>query len=243
MATRTILLFPGRTTTDFASCCVVLQQDSHAPASGVLVGRNLVLTAGHAAGPDTYVKVPASSMYAGTARNVRQVVPSPAGDLALLVLDECVDVEPCPLATPGDFDRALAIGVSLCGFGYTRDVMGQPVDWGYKRTIQPNLPVSHPLSIPEIESYSADTAFVVGGPVQLPDGTTLTYDAELGDSGSPAYLMDGRRIISVVGIDICQYAPDRNIYLRVDAASKWIGRVAAKYPPPPCPPSTDPVDR
>ena len=218
----------GEETSGIESCCAVLQHGSDIPASGVLIAPRMVLTVKHAVGLATYVRVPATTISDGPSYEVQLPVPcpDPSVDLALLILRKPAAATPVALADSTIFTRALAEGVMLCGFGCARDIYGIPVNWGYKRKTPPNLAISNPTSLPDIE-YGQDIEFVAGGSFQMPDGSTAIFDAETGDSGGPAYLTNDGEVIAVVGIDKKEYRPNRNIYVRVDAQRKWIEKVAS----------------
>ncbi|MFN7920390.1 MAG: trypsin-like serine protease [Bryobacteraceae bacterium] len=217
-------------------CCPVIDATALENfCSGVLIADRLVLTAGHSPADSCKVRIGATTVVNGTEILISGMpircdvskVAKPRSeadlvDLALLVLDEPAAVRPALLATRGDYERAAAQVVHLCGFGYQRDNFGNLAEAGVKRSIQ--LPFN-PDDTPQDPAFSRRHEFVAGGRT----GKGVIFDAEEGDSGAPAYLETKGGGIIVIGIDSRNAAGHKSIYTRVDAHLDWIYSVAEKY--------------
>ncbi|MFN7920392.1 MAG: trypsin-like serine protease [Bryobacteraceae bacterium] len=201
----------------FDACCPVIESEvTHNFASGILIAPRLILTAWHAALRPCFVRIPAWNVASGPRLDAIAIEHAPQNtdrrvDLALLVLQSDAGVEPARLATDADFIIACDRGVTLCGFGFTRDRFGNLASAGIKRVTW--LP---------IDTHDAGE-FVAGGII---DGKI--HDAEEGDSGGPAYLETKQGMI-VVGIDSRNAAGHKSVFTRVDAHLDWIYKTAAEH--------------
>lgn len=214
-----ITVSAGEATDRVFSCCPVVDstvEDNF--SSGVLIASRLVLTARHSAPARCFVRIPAATFLHGPRFDAAQVVRAPQRlDLALLILAEPVPdtITPARLASAADFDLADQRGVTLCGFGFTRDAFNNLAGAGIKRRSKKPVAVSTPGEQPDIE-------FIAGGVT-----AGEVHDAEVGDSGGPAYLGTGDSI--VIGIVSRNAAGHKSVLTRVDVAGSWIRAEAAKH--------------
>lgn len=203
------------------TCCPVIETEEPANfSSAVLIASRLVLTANHSAPHSCGIRIPALHFQDGPLLPVESVHRGNGFDLALLVLKSPVKVVPARLADTSQFEIARESGVLLCGFGFTRDVFGNPSAPGIKRISRSAVPL---LSMPLTgeSPFNPDIEFIAGGLT-----ATGIHDAETGDSGGPAFLNDGNNNV-VVGIDSRNAFGHRSIFTRVDAHLSWIKSVAA----------------
>ena len=166
--------------------CVAIGTDTGWCCSGTLVAPNVVVTAAHcvAGGCSQRVFVGDDVTFPGDGQviEVREAIahpgyrpPSPAGDLAVLILAEQANVPHRAIAGPQAL-RAAAT-VRLAGYGNT-DALSSG---GYGRRRMVDVPIAG-----TDPKYGADpeTEFVAGAPL-------LDRDSCNGDSGGPAYVQAG----------------------------------------------------
>ena len=194
--------------------------------TGTLIAPDVVLTAGHCDDGITAVTVDAVDYRAEDAVRVavREVVAYPdwewTYDLALVFLEEPVDVIPRTIAQDCVIDQALSAGAQVAVVGYGAvDVWG----YDYRTTLQQAAtsvmdPDCTDLSLGCMEEVSPSGELTAGG-----DGV----DACFGDSGGPLYLLtdEGAFLVGVTsrGYDT-SYLPcsEGGIYVRPDAVMDWI---------------------
>jgi Trypsin len=117
-------------------------------------------------------------------------------DLALLLLSQKVAVKPAQLATAQDTARARRKGVTLCGFGFTRDAFGNLSGAGLKRMSASPLiidPTAKRARDKGDRTFDPSREFVAGG-----ESNGVIHDAEAGDSGGPAFLADTNVVVGIV---------------------------------------------
>jgi secreted trypsin-like serine protease len=212
----------GIPTTDYPDCVAVGSPAAWC-CTGTLVAPNVVVTAGHcwAGGCAARVFIGEDVESEGRVVNVRDALahpdynpPDPLQDIAVLILEEDVDVAPRAIAD----DRAIeaAVGVRLAGYGNT-DVSSSG-GYGLRRMVDVPLASNDP-------KYGADAAteFVAGAPF-------LDRDSCNGDSGGPAYVQaNGTWYLagatSRATASSVRPCGDGGIYTRVSAYEDWIRSV------------------
>ena len=206
------------------SCCAVVDQTAEGNfSSGVLIADRLVLTASHSAPDLCFVRVPAATFIDGPRIDVAKVIRanadgSPTPDLALLILSApAVGVVPATLGSAGKLEQARTDGLTLCGFGFARDAFGNLIDAGIKRRTVAAVRLDPPGGSSK-RVIDVNREFVAGG-----ENEGIVHDAEVGDSGGPAYLFNTE---IVVGITSRNAAGHKSIFTRVDSHLQWISAVA-----------------
>ncbi|MFE9747260.1 S1 family peptidase [Saccharothrix saharensis] len=216
----------GGTRTSGFPDCVAVGSTREWCCSGTLVAPNVVLTAAHCVGQGCGKRVffgdDVEFPDEGEVVGVRSAVVAPQyasstgfGDIAVLVLDESVDVAPRKIARPGALDDATFVRVA--GYGNT-DVQGKR---GYGIRRQVDVPLAGTS-----EEYGADfaTEFVAGAPF-------LDLDSCSGDSGGPAYVsVDGEWLLAgatsrAIGGKRVRRCGDGGVYTRVCEYEDWIRSV------------------
>ncbi len=198
------------------ACCPVIDsvaQDNF--GSGVLIAPDLVLTAKHVPTNSCFVRVPCTSFVNGPAYRVLEIERHPLCDLALLKLESATQVKPATVGTVAGMERARALGVTLCGFGFERDLFGNLSAAGVRRPSLEPLPVD-PLSKASSWSFDPVREFVAGG----------MFDAETGDSGGPAFVAGTSTVVGIVSRNA---AGHKSIFVRVDVHLDWITATAGKF--------------
>ncbi|XVS66528.1 S1 family peptidase [Actinosynnema sp. CA-299493] len=215
----------GVRTSSFPDCVAVGSAHDWC-CSGTIIAPNVVLTAAHCVGGGCAERVflgeDVEFPDVGQVVAVRSAVVAPQyapgsriGDIAVLVLDRAVEVEPRKIARRGALDDATFVRVA--GYGNT-DFRGNR---GYGIRRQVDVPLAGTS-----EGYGADlaTEFVAGAPF-------LDLDSCSGDSGGPAYVsVDGEwllagatsRAISGRRVRPCG---DGGVYTRVCEYEEWIRSV------------------
>jgi secreted trypsin-like serine protease len=229
MSAADFALDEGAEAPEVEVCCPVIDQVvTENFASGVLIADRLVLTANHAAPERCFVRIPAANIVDGSRVDVIQVrranvEGSLTPDLALLLLAEPVAIAPARLATAQDTAKARqpGVGVTLCGYGFTRDAFGNLSGAGIKRKRTP-LSIDPETNAPKGDSrFDPAREFVAGG-----EAGGVIHDAEAGDSGGPAFLV-GTDI--VVGIVSRNAAGHKSVFTQVAAHADWIASVAKEF--------------
>lgn len=215
----------GDRTADFPDCVAVGSVDDWC-CSGTLVAPNVVVTAAHCIGRGCGERIFTGEDVefpdAGQVIAVRSAVVAPRyavgdglGDIAVLVLDESVDVAPRGIARSGALDDATFVRVA--GYGNT-NAQGNS---GYGIRRQVDVPLAGTSG-----EYGADftTEFVAGAP-------SLDLDSCSGDSGGPAYvsvegewLLAGATSRAISGKHV-RPCGDGGVYTRVCEYEEWIRSV------------------
>jgi secreted trypsin-like serine protease len=214
----------GVPTSDFPDCVAVGSANGWC-CSGTVVAPNVVLTAAHCVdegcGKRVFVGEDVAFPDAGRTIDVRSAtvhpeyrLASPFGDIAVLVLEDQVDVAPRAIA-PSDVLKNLPY-VRVVGYGNT-NFDGTK---GYGRRRQVDVPLAGTS-----RDYGADqdTEFVAGAP-------NLNRDSCRGDSGGPAYAMVAGEWLLVGATSrasghMVRPCGDGGVYTKVSAHEKWIKAV------------------
>jgi len=202
--------------------CVAVGSSSNWCCTGTLIGRNVVVTAGHCeATCASRIFIGTNVDSAGRVIKVKQAIRHPdysqAGnrnDLTVLILAEDVkDVTPRPIAASADIDAASF--VRLVGYGFTE--FG---DFGVQNKVDVFIG-SASCDTSQAQSKfgcNADKELVAGG-----NG----HDSCNGDSGGPAYVVVGDKTY-VAGAtsratrNSLHNCGDGGIYVRLDRYMDWI---------------------
>lgn len=221
--------------------CVCIGADSEQGrtqwfCSGVLVRKNVVLTAAHCADQIDCVFVGGRSIllleqgqvlrvkavYAHPDYNRDQI---PAHDIAVLVLEEDADVEPVPLATRVEVDKE--DNTQVVGFGHN-DLAGS-TGFGTKRSV--DVPVAPLADLSDVHIGTIERTHGFDSQYEYLAGQRdLDRDTCSGDSGGPSYMMVGG-VPKLAGLtsrssrfhdDACG---DGGIYTRITPYLAWLAEV------------------
>ncbi|MDA0182952.1 serine protease [Solirubrobacter phytolaccae] len=214
----------GIRTSDYPDCVAVGSPGAWC-CTGTVVARNVVVTAGHCWAGGCAARVflgdDVTREAEGRVVKVRHPAPhpkydpsDPLQDIAVLILEEDLDVAPRPLATAGMIEAAAT--VRLAGYGNT-DVFSSG-GYGMRRMVDVPLASTDPR-------FGADAAteFVAGA-------AFLDRDSCNGDSGGPAYVQaDGAWYLagatSRATASAIRPCGDGGIYTRVAAYEDWLRNV------------------
>jgi len=227
---------------DFLDCVAVVPADSvtGCGCSGVLIGKNVVLSAAHCLDDGcngrVFIGTNVNSPGQGQFLTVKEAIKHPdynsltgLNDLAMLILAQDIPqtVPIAKLATTSEVDGATENGTPgyVVGFGVTTLTMN---DYGVKSQVQ--------VAFKPASSYTPEAASLFG----FHPGTELVaggngHDACNGDSGGPLYIKTGTEF-KLVGLTsratnnshvICG---DGGIFTRVDAyLQQWILPTASAH--------------
>ena len=214
--------------------CVAVGGNSGWDCTGTLIAPNLVLTAGHCSRVATRVffgnNVSRKGRIVKVARRVRHakyVANGKKNDLMALILAENVTgVPPRALATTSLIDKAKT--ARLVGFGNTdRD---GTYGYGSKRLV--DVPVASPSCAGKSQGQTDRSAYGCHTNLEIVAGKPLLKkDSCSGDSGGPAYVLDGKgdwRLGGVTSRSVdggAHACGDGGIYVRVDKYLDWIRSV------------------
>jgi secreted trypsin-like serine protease len=212
----------GVETADFPDC-VAIGSPGDWCCTGTLVAPNVVVTAGHceAGGCSARVFVGTDVTGDGQVVEVARAVAHPDygpssdfNDIAVLILQEDLNIEPRAIAKQADVDGA--ISTRLAGFGNT-DVNSSG-GYGKRRMVDVPMASTNPQF-----GADSDSEFVAGAPF-------LDRDSCNGDSGGPAYVEcdDGWALAGATSrATASAFRPcgDGGIYTRVHAFEDWIRSV------------------
>ncbi len=210
--------------------CVAVNDGTAWRGSGVLISKNVVLTAAHCG-------IPSGVGYVGIGHDVGSAhkiyvkyadpypSTSPMVDLAILVLEKDVtDAETLPIASSVDGSPALKI----VGFGMTSNDSNST---GIK--FQGDVPI-----IPNTCNDQSQQIFGCNPGIELvAKGPVVTNDTCHGDSGGPGYVGDpDNRLLGVVTLRSISHTPTGKldcgyggVYLRLQPYIEWIKDEVTKY--------------
>jgi hypothetical protein len=209
--------------------CVAVGSPTGFCCSGTLIGPNIVVTAAHCVDGGctgrVYIGNTSSNPGAGKVVSVRESLIHPdynrftsKNDIAVLILDESVDVTPRRIATSDEIDQAYF--VQLAGFGLTE--FGTS---GLKMKVQCVIATTGCCETEPQDKFGCHEGleFVAGG---------NALDSCNGDSGGPAYVRVGDEwrlagATSRATRNFTRPCGDGGIYTRVDRYVDWIQQVAA----------------
>jgi secreted trypsin-like serine protease len=218
-------------------CVAVGRSEDDWTSSGVLVGPNVVVTAGHAYvdgeenGAITRVFVGDNVRQAarGTTIKVRKAIRHPdfnridiKNDLMVLILAADVrNVRPHPIATNVMIESAKTVRV----VGYGATVREGPEGFGYRRSFEVPI-VSFGANARQYGMHPG-LEFVAVDPSQR-------VDSAAGDGGGPAYLYHGDRwfLAAITSRGILEGKGEvgqGSIYVRLDRYQDWIRQTAADH--------------
>ena len=217
--------------------CVAVGSDSQWGCTGTLIGKNVVLTAGHCAQFATRVFFGNDVTKKGTTVRVSKRIKHPRyhkgrhNDLLVLILETTATVAPRAIADADLIDHATHGRV--VGFGAT-DVNGM---FGYGIKRQVDVPMASPGCNGAVNgqddhvAYGCDVGYeiVAGKPL-------LERDTCSGDSGGPFYVADGGAWL-VAGAtsratdSAASTCGDGGVYVRVDKYVSWIKSIPGVHVP------------
>jgi len=209
--------------------CVTVGSLGQFCCTGTLIGRNVVVTAGHcsAGGCASRIFIGDNSNLSGSGRiiKVKKAVRHPdfnpvtlANDLTVLILEEeATGVTPRKIASKEDVDNAFYL--RLVGFGLNEESV-----FGIKAMVDVAI-ASNSCGDSNAQSKfgcNANREIVAGG-----NG----LDSCNGDSGGPAYIMKGAELFlagatSRATANALSNCGDGGIYVRVDTYADWIRQTA-----------------
>jgi secreted trypsin-like serine protease len=213
--------------------CVAVGSDDQWGCTGTLIGKNVVVTAGHCADFATRVFFGQNVAKKGKVVRVKRRIRHPKyhttanNDLMVLILAESVTIAPRSIATKTQIDRAP--DGRVVGFGHS-DPFGRS-GYGVKRQV--DVPVASPAcqgksdKHPDKMSYGCDPSLeiVAGRPMLAKDGCR-------GDSGGPFYIAgktDDEWLLAGATSRATKSAMhtcgDGGIYVRLDKYLDWITRI------------------
>ena len=210
--------------------CVAVGQNNQFCCTGTLIAPRVVVTAAHCfdlgcigSTGQVYFGLNSNTPSTGTVVGCT-CIPHPnynavtnENDIAILILDSPVPFEPCPIATSAQIDQASSL--NLAGFGFT-----ERGTFGIKMEVDVIVSSINCGSTADQNLYGciANKEMVAGG---------LGFDSCNGDSGGPAYVLEGDRhflagATSRAAANSTVACGDGGVYVRVDKYLAWIQATA-----------------
>lgn len=241
MASEIQRIVGGVTTTDFPECCLVGRKSPNGTVgwfcSGALVHPRIVLTAGHCFIPSNRANIVAlnandqNHLQLAELSSVRRMSQHPryqqtheVSDMSVIILRKASHVTPVPVASTAEM--AAATQTTLVGFG--NDDVNSTRGFGVKRKV--TVPITNIRravtdnldAAEQTLGFESDLEFVAGAP---------GFDSCNGDSGGPAYIMDGANkrlagLTSRATNTALHPCGDGGIYTRVDVHLDFVRQVA-----------------
>lgn len=219
---------------EFLDCVAICQETTGTSfASGTLIGKNVVLTAGHVAvdsrasfvyfGPDANSSNPGQAPRLAVVHRLVHPQYDPNthfNDVGLLILEKSVEsVAPRSLAARPEIDGASSL--EIVGFGYTTVTMqnlGVKTKIGISIASRPNATPQETARDEALYGFHVRQEIVAGA---------FGHDSCQGDSGGPAYIQVGTTyklagVTSRSTANSRQDCGDGGVYERVDAYAEWI---------------------